>query len=186
MPLAQVHVRIDDELKKRADEAMKLAGTTPTQAITLFYQYIAENNKLPFSVRTFLVTTDDTTRKIIEDLKGIFNFCSAVFEASLKGKKSNGIEVTMSIAGQLSSVQSHLTGWQTNFSDHEVEQVNTVLNSLFEVAGHLMTISPNLITISPSEEMAYPTNNILTQRILDDVGKTISAIEINYFKKIGE
>ncbi|MDR8469901.1 type II toxin-antitoxin system antitoxin, RelB/DinJ family, partial [Acinetobacter baumannii] len=39
MALSQISVRIDDELKQRTDETMKLLGTNPTQAITLLYQY---------------------------------------------------------------------------------------------------------------------------------------------------
>ncbi|ELS8330021.1 type II toxin-antitoxin system RelB/DinJ family antitoxin, partial [Salmonella enterica] len=50
MALSQISVRIDEELKQRTDETMKLLGTNPTQAITLLYQYIAENGKLPFTV----------------------------------------------------------------------------------------------------------------------------------------
>lgn len=50
MALQQISIRINEELKQRTDETMKLLGTNPTQAITLLYQYIAENGKLPFTV----------------------------------------------------------------------------------------------------------------------------------------
>ncbi|EAO3106846.1 type II toxin-antitoxin system RelB/DinJ family antitoxin [Salmonella enterica subsp. enterica serovar Ealing] len=59
MATVNVNVRIDAELKKSADEVMQIAGTTPTQAITLLYQYIAENKRLPFVVTTSVKTPKD-------------------------------------------------------------------------------------------------------------------------------
>ncbi|EAN6152186.1 type II toxin-antitoxin system RelB/DinJ family antitoxin [Salmonella enterica] len=63
MATVNVNVRIDAELKKSADEAMQIAGATPTQAITLLYQYIAENKRLPFVVTTSVKTPKDLLRE---------------------------------------------------------------------------------------------------------------------------
>ncbi|WP_336819676.1 MULTISPECIES: type II toxin-antitoxin system RelB/DinJ family antitoxin [unclassified Cedecea] len=66
MATVNVNVRIDAELKQSADEAMQIAGATPTQAITLLYQYIAENKRLPFVVTTSVKTPDDLTSEAPE------------------------------------------------------------------------------------------------------------------------
>jgi len=66
MATVNVNVRIDAELKQSADEAMQVAGATPTQAITLLYQYIAGNKRLPFVVTTSVKTPDDLTSEATE------------------------------------------------------------------------------------------------------------------------
>ncbi|HDC4648658.1 TPA: type II toxin-antitoxin system RelB/DinJ family antitoxin, partial [Enterobacter kobei] len=45
--MATINVRIDDAIKMTADEVLKNLDVSQTQAITAFYQYIAENKKLP-------------------------------------------------------------------------------------------------------------------------------------------
>lgn len=64
MATVNVNVRIDAELKQSADEAMLLAGTTPTQAITLLYQYIAENKRLPFITTKMIQTHTELEKEI--------------------------------------------------------------------------------------------------------------------------
>ncbi|TCD12267.1 hypothetical protein E0D81_21780 [Lelliottia amnigena] len=64
MATVNVNVRIDGELKQSADEAMQLAGTTPTQAVTLLYQYIAENKRLPFITITNIQTHTELEKEI--------------------------------------------------------------------------------------------------------------------------
>ncbi|HAT2303799.1 TPA: type II toxin-antitoxin system antitoxin, RelB/DinJ family [Citrobacter freundii] len=66
MATVNVNVRIDAELKQSADEAMQIAGVSPTQAVTLLYQYIAENKRLPFVVMTSVKTPDDLTSEATE------------------------------------------------------------------------------------------------------------------------
>ena len=66
MATVNVNVRIDAELKQSADEAMQIAGVSPTQAVTLLYQYIAENKRLPFVVTTSVKTPDDLTSEATE------------------------------------------------------------------------------------------------------------------------
>lgn len=68
MATVNVNVRIDAELKQSADEAMQIAGVSPTQAVTLLYQYIAENKRLPFVVTTSVKTPDDLTSEAAEIL----------------------------------------------------------------------------------------------------------------------
>jgi len=64
MATVNVNVRMDAELKQSADEAMLLAGTTPTQAITLLYQYIAENKRLPFITTKMIQTPAELEKEI--------------------------------------------------------------------------------------------------------------------------
>ncbi|EPY9990705.1 type II toxin-antitoxin system RelB/DinJ family antitoxin [Escherichia coli] len=90
MALSQISVRIDDELKQRTDEKMKLLGTNPTQAITLLYQYIAENGKLPFTVSTQLFTSEDYTQKLITTVRSIYEYWRALSETSATSQVQNG------------------------------------------------------------------------------------------------
>lgn len=64
MATVNVNVRVDAELKQSADEAMLLAGTTPTQAITLLYQYISENKRLPFITTKMIQTSTELEKEI--------------------------------------------------------------------------------------------------------------------------
>ncbi|MBA5603211.1 type II toxin-antitoxin system RelB/DinJ family antitoxin [Pectobacterium aroidearum] len=43
-----VTFRIDDDLKKRSYAALKKLGITPSEALRLTLEYIAENERLPF------------------------------------------------------------------------------------------------------------------------------------------
>ncbi|MFX2605515.1 type II toxin-antitoxin system RelB/DinJ family antitoxin, partial [Enterobacter asburiae] len=57
--MATINVRIDDAIKMTADEVLKNLDVSQTQAITAFYQYIAENKKLPFTALMSFKTQDD-------------------------------------------------------------------------------------------------------------------------------
>ncbi|ENR9963998.1 type II toxin-antitoxin system RelB/DinJ family antitoxin [Salmonella enterica] len=91
MPTVNVNVRIDAELKQYADAAMQLAGATPTQAITLLYQYIAENKRLPFVVSTSVKTTEDvveeTTELLSRALSVVLDLRAWMQQDKLQGKE---------------------------------------------------------------------------------------------------
>ncbi|MCM2941213.1 type II toxin-antitoxin system RelB/DinJ family antitoxin [Lelliottia sp. SL45] len=61
--MATINVRIDDAIKMTADEVLKNLDVSQTQAITAFYQYIAENKKLPFTALMSFKTQDDLLKK---------------------------------------------------------------------------------------------------------------------------
>ena len=42
-------VRIDEEIKKRATEIMRINGYTPSSAVQNMFEYIVKNERLPFS-----------------------------------------------------------------------------------------------------------------------------------------
>ena len=48
--MANVNVRIDEEIKKRAESIIKNVGLTPSAAINLFYIQIIRTNSIPFEL----------------------------------------------------------------------------------------------------------------------------------------
>ncbi|MEY8773177.1 type II toxin-antitoxin system RelB/DinJ family antitoxin [Erwinia sp. ACCC 02193] len=54
---AQLTVRLDEQLKKRAELRMEAMGMTATDAVEQLYRYIAEHGRMPLATR--VVTTDD-------------------------------------------------------------------------------------------------------------------------------
>lgn len=89
MATVNVNARIDAELKQRADEAMQIAGVTPTQAITLLYQYIAENKRLPFVVTTSVKTPKDLLR---DSSALLAEACAVLSNLQVWTEKQDGIE----------------------------------------------------------------------------------------------
>lgn len=57
--MEKINVMVDKELKRSVDEKLRKINLTPSTVITLFYQYINENNRLPFDVQTILRTNED-------------------------------------------------------------------------------------------------------------------------------
>ena len=49
--MANVNVRIDDELKKEAEIVFNELGLTPTTAITLFYKQVVRTYSIPFELK---------------------------------------------------------------------------------------------------------------------------------------
>lgn len=46
--MGSINLRIDDELKARSFAALEKIGITPSEALHLTLEYIAENERLPF------------------------------------------------------------------------------------------------------------------------------------------
>ncbi|GKW09908.1 type II toxin-antitoxin system RelB/DinJ family antitoxin [Pectobacterium sp. IFB5596] len=46
--MGNVTFRIDDDLKRRSYAALKKLGITPSEALRITLEYIAENERLPF------------------------------------------------------------------------------------------------------------------------------------------
>ena len=49
--MASVNIRIDPEIKKKAEAIFKGLGITPTTAITMFYIQTIRNNGIPFVLK---------------------------------------------------------------------------------------------------------------------------------------
>lgn len=45
--MATLNVRLDDKLKKEAYAVLEKLDMTPTEAVRLLFQYIAENGRMP-------------------------------------------------------------------------------------------------------------------------------------------
>jgi len=58
-------VRIDPELKRKADEIFQRLGLTASQAIVLFYKQVELHQGLPFAVRL----PNATTRQALEEAR---------------------------------------------------------------------------------------------------------------------
>ncbi|ADF65065.1 type II toxin-antitoxin system RelB/DinJ family antitoxin [Salmonella enterica] len=61
--MATINARIDDDIKNQADEVLKLLNISQTQAIAAFYQYVAEQKKLPFVITSVVKTPHDLLRE---------------------------------------------------------------------------------------------------------------------------
>ena len=46
--MGSINLRIDDELKARSYAALEQMGVTPSEALRLMLEYIADNERLPF------------------------------------------------------------------------------------------------------------------------------------------
>ncbi|SRN79673.1 Antitoxin RelB [Shigella flexneri] len=46
--MGSINLRIDDELKARSYAALEKMGVTPSEALRLMLEYIADNERLPF------------------------------------------------------------------------------------------------------------------------------------------
>lgn len=59
-----IHVRVDPDLKREAEEAFSALGLTVTEAVTLFYEEVAGHGGLPFLSRVPNATTLKAIRQI--------------------------------------------------------------------------------------------------------------------------
>ncbi len=50
--MATLNVRLDDKLKKEAYAVLEKLDMTPTEAVRLLFQYIAENGRMPVKSMT--------------------------------------------------------------------------------------------------------------------------------------
>nr|WP_287857470.1 type II toxin-antitoxin system RelB/DinJ family antitoxin [Klebsiella sp.] len=60
--MATLNVRLDDNLKKEAYAVLEKLDITPTEAVRLLFQYLAENGRMP--VKT--VTISDSEEALVQ------------------------------------------------------------------------------------------------------------------------
>ena len=65
--MANVNIRIDQEIKKKAETIFKGLGLTPTSAITMFYIQTIRNNGIPFVLK--LETPNKETQEAIQEVE---------------------------------------------------------------------------------------------------------------------
>lgn len=64
--MANINLRIDDELKARAFAALEKMGITPSEALRQTLEYIADNERLPFK-KTLLSDEDAELVEIVRE-----------------------------------------------------------------------------------------------------------------------
>ena len=64
--MANVNVRINNDVKANAENVFKRLGITPTTAITLFYNQVIRTNSIPFELKVDV--PNDITKKAISEL----------------------------------------------------------------------------------------------------------------------
>ena len=62
--MGSINLRIDDELKARSYAALEKMGVTPSEALRLMLEYIADNERLPFKQ-----TLSDEDAELVEIVK---------------------------------------------------------------------------------------------------------------------
>ena len=67
--MTTIQVRIDDELKKNAYQALEKMNLSPSDALRLFLRYVAENQKLPFAEVSVMVSENDNDADILDVLR---------------------------------------------------------------------------------------------------------------------
>lgn len=70
--MATINVRLDDKLKNEAYAVLEKLGITPTEAVRLLFQYVAQNGRMP--VKTLTVSDSEeallrTVRERLADLQ---------------------------------------------------------------------------------------------------------------------
>lgn len=64
--MATLNVRLDDKLKEEAWIVLEKLNITPTEAVRLLFQYVAENGRMP--IKTVTVSEDeDALLKIVRE-----------------------------------------------------------------------------------------------------------------------
>ena len=64
--MGSINLRIDDELKARSYAALEEMGVTPSEALRLMLEYIADNERLPFK-QTLLSDEDAELVEIVKE-----------------------------------------------------------------------------------------------------------------------
>ena len=64
--MANVNVRMDEQIKAKAEAIFAQLGMTPTTAITLFYNQVIRTSSIPFALRVDV--PNETTLKALEEV----------------------------------------------------------------------------------------------------------------------
>lgn len=66
--MATLNVRLDDKLKNEAYAVLEKLNITPTEAVRLLFQYVAENGRMPVKTVTVNDSEDELIRTVRERL----------------------------------------------------------------------------------------------------------------------
>lgn len=65
--MASINVRIDTEVKEKAEKVFSKLGITPTAAISLFYNQVIRTNSIPFELKADF--PNEVTVKALNELE---------------------------------------------------------------------------------------------------------------------
>lgn len=65
--MANINIRIDDDVKAKAETIFKMLGMTPTTAINLFYHQVIRTNSIPFELKAEI--PDEVTMAAIREVE---------------------------------------------------------------------------------------------------------------------
>lgn len=63
--MATINVRLDDQLKKEAYAVLEKLNITPTEAVRLLFQYVADNGRMPVKN----VTISDSEEALLHSVR---------------------------------------------------------------------------------------------------------------------
>ncbi|EOC1280068.1 type II toxin-antitoxin system RelB/DinJ family antitoxin [Cronobacter turicensis] len=66
--MATINVRLDDKLKNEAYAVLEKLGITPTEAVRLLFQYVAQNGRMPVKTLTVSDSEEALLRTVRERL----------------------------------------------------------------------------------------------------------------------
>lgn len=66
--MATLNVRLDDKLKNEAYAVLEKLNITPTEAVRLLFQYVAENGRMPVKIVTISDSEDALLQTVRERL----------------------------------------------------------------------------------------------------------------------
>ncbi|CAM3962345.1 type II toxin-antitoxin system RelB/DinJ family antitoxin [Xenorhabdus thuongxuanensis] len=64
--MSTIQIRVDEALKKSAYQAFEKMNLSPSDAMRLFLRYVAENEKLPFTEVSVMVSEQDEDEDIFD------------------------------------------------------------------------------------------------------------------------
>ena len=65
--MANINIRIDENIKKNAEKVFAKLGLNSTTAITLFYVQVIRSNSIPFELKAEF--PNETTKKAIKEVE---------------------------------------------------------------------------------------------------------------------
>jgi RHH-type rel operon transcriptional repressor/antitoxin RelB len=156
MSQAQISLRIDAHLKEQADEVLKQMDSSPTQAITMLYHYIATNKKLPFAEIKQVKTHDETLEYVMTRfntaLETLLSIGGDILEKNgLDGKKL--VIQTTHLRDIQGDVINHLISVDENERD-ALYLALTALNEATSACTGLLNFGFGMVTVKvkPDEE----------------------------------
>ncbi|EKY3917449.1 hypothetical protein RCI35_001295 [Enterobacter hormaechei] len=97
--MGSLKIEIDDELKASVNAKIKLINITPTEVVTLLYQYIDDHDCFPFVTKNNFSNKGDILKTIHNDIKSVILILSGIVsQMVVKGRVDKSL-MCSSIAG---------------------------------------------------------------------------------------